>query len=470
MMNATRKSTSGVTFPLMFAALTMMLAAANMASSQTPASATTATAQVTFTKDIAPILQNKCQTCHRAGGIAPMPLTTYEETRPWAPLIKQRVVGRTMPPWFIDKTVGIQHFENDISLSNQQIATISKWVDESAPLGDPKDMPPPKTFADTSSGWQLATVLGRQPDLVIDGADFTVKANDQDQWYRPVTDLGITEPRWIMAIEIRPSNPESRRVFHHIMANLDQDETNAPSAQVKVSFDKDMDGTVRPMMPGFLAEYAIGKNYDIFREGTGKLLMPGAKIRWEYHTHSVNKDITGHPVLALYFYPKGQTPKYRTYLTSFSGIDGRLDIPPNSIHVTQGFHVLRAAARLESYQVHLHLRGKSMAMEAILPDGTTQMLSYVPQFYFNWMVNYIYSDDAAPVLPRGTVIQIVAVHDNTKSNPNNPDPDQWVGEGGRTVDEMAHAWVNVTYIPDEEYKEWAAKHPHSMKGMNMAEQ
>ena len=167
-----------------------------------------------------------------------MPLTTYEETRPWAPLIKQRVVGRTMPPWFIDKTVGIQHFENDISLSDQQIATISKWVDESAPLGDPKDMPPPKTFEDTSSGWQLATVLGRQPDLVIDGADYTVKANDQDQWYRPVTDLGITEPRWIMAVEIRPSNLESRRVFHHIMANLDQDETNAPSAQVKVSFDK----------------------------------------------------------------------------------------------------------------------------------------------------------------------------------------------------------------------------------------
>ncbi len=134
-----------------------------------------------------------------------------------------------------------------------------------------------------------------------------------------------------------------------------------------------------------------------------------------------------------------------------------LDIPPNSMTETQGFHVLRQPAKLENFQPHMHLRGKAMAMEAILPDGTTQMLSYVDKFNFNWMTNYIYADDAAPVLPAGTVIHITAWHDNTVNNPNNPDPNQWVGWGERTVDEMAHAWVNVTFLTDEEYQSYLAK-------------
>jgi hypothetical protein len=106
----------------------------------------------------------------------------------------------------------------------------------------------------------------------------------------------------------------------------------------------------------------------------------------------------------------------------------------------------------------MHLRGKAMALEAILPDGTRQMLSYVDHFNFQWMTNYIYADDAAPVLPKGTIIHVTAWHDNTAANPNNPDPQQWVGWGDRTVDEMAHAWVNVTYISEQDYQDWAAKH------------
>ena len=133
-------------------------------------------------------------------------------------------------------------------------------------------------------------------------------------------------------------------------------------------------------------------------------------------------------------------------------------IPPNTIAETQAFHVLKEAAKLESFQPHMHLRGKAMSMEAILPDGTTQMLSHVDRFIFNWMNNYIYAEDAAPVLPKGTVLRLSAWHDNTTANPNNPDPNQWVGWGDRTIDEMAHAWVNVTNLSEEEYKEWAAKH------------
>ncbi len=176
----------------------------------------------TFTKDIAPILQAHCQECHRPGQIAPMSLITYQQVRPYARAIRERVVKHTMPPWFLDKTVGIKHFENDNSLSDQQIATIAKWVDDGAPLGNQKDMPPPKVF-DDNGGWRLSKVFGREPDMVIDGPNYTMKAHNQDQWYRPVTDVKLDEPRWVRAVEMRPATPAGRKIFHHILANLYQD-------------------------------------------------------------------------------------------------------------------------------------------------------------------------------------------------------------------------------------------------------
>ena len=124
---------------------------------------------------------------------------------------------------------------------------------------------------------------------------------------------------------------------------------------------------------------------------------------------------------------------------------------------TEGFTVLKENTMITNFQPHFHLRGKAMEVKAILPDGSTQVVSYVGKFNFNWMTNYIYADDAAPVFPKGTVIQVSAWYDNTKTNPNNPDPDQWVGYGDRTVDEMAHAWMNVVYLTDAEYKEWLDK-------------
>jgi hypothetical protein len=209
-------------------------------------------------------------------------------------------------------------------------------------------------------------------------------------------------------------------------------------------------------------EWAIGKQYDIYRPNTGKLLAPGARIQWDIHLHAVGEPIRDHLELAVYLYPKGETPKYRTRLAlvGTTALDS-LDIPPNSIAQTQTHYPLRAPTRLENFQPHMHLRGKAMTLEAILPDGSVRILSSVDRFNFNWMNNYIYSDDAAPVLPRGTVLRMTAWHDNTSSNRNNPDPNQWVGFGDRTVDEMAHAWVNMTAITDDDYKEWLAKHPAS---------
>ena len=409
----------------------------------------------TFARDIAPILQAKCQECHRKGSMAPMSLVTYEETRPWAKAIRQRVITRQMPPWHIDNTVGVTEFKNDMSLSEAQINTVARWVDAGAPLGDLKDMPAPRQWP-AEDEWKAAKELG-QPDLVIKSEPYTMAAHHQDVWWRPLTDVPLTEPRWVRAVEIRPGSPAGRKITHHAVAYLAQDDPDS----ILPGSDADIRGRA------MLMEWAIGKGYDLYRPDTGKLLLPGAKISWDIHIHAVGEQIRDHVELGIWLYPKDQKPKYRTYLTSFQAIKGRnsnrvVDIPPNSIVESQNFTVLKQPAILENFQPHMHLRGKAMSVEAILPDGSVQTISYVGKFNFNWMTNYIYSDEAAPVLPKGTILRVTAWYDNTRANPNNPDPDQWVGFGDRTVDEMGHAWMNVTYISDEDYNAWAARHKNRL--------
>ena len=405
---------------------------------------------VTFARDISRILQAKCEECHHAGTAAPMSLATYEETRPWARSIRERVVTRQMPPWHLDRTVGIQQFQNDRSMSDAEIRTVVAWVDAGAPLGNQKDLPPRKQWPGEEV-WQLAKTYG-EPDLVIKSEPYTMPAHGQDTWWKPSTAIpaaAITEPRWVRAVEMRPGSLAGRKITHHALARLDQEEPG-------VNPDDPLSG------PGLLMEWAIGKQYDIYRPNTGKLLMPGARIQWDIHLHAIGEAIRDHVELGVYLYPKGEVPKYRTRLSlvGTTALDS-LDIQPNSIAQTQISYPLRAPTRLENFQPHMHLRGKAMTLEAILPDGSVKLVSSVDHFNFNWMNNYIYTEDAAPVLPRGTVLRMTAWHDNTTSNRNNPDPQQWVGFGDRTVDEMAHAWVNMTAVSEDDYKEWLAKHPSS---------
>jgi hypothetical protein len=411
----------------------------------------------TFAKDIAPIFQERCQECHHAGTVAPMSLMTYEETRPWAKSIRQRVAMRQMPPWHIDRNIGVQKFKNDMSLTEEQIDTIVRWVDAGAPAGDLKEAPPPKTWPDANE-WKAAKDFG-QPDIVVKSEPYTMAARHQDVWWRPQTNIGLNEARWLRAVEIRPSTMKGRKITHHAVAFLVQ---NDPDASAPGS-DPELNSRA------FLMEWAIGKGYDQHPADTGKLLLPGSQIAWDIHLHAVGEEIRDGVEIGLWLYPKGQEPKHRTYLTGFQALRGfnvskaagatrNIDIPPNSVASSDNFTVLKRAARLENFQPHMHLRGKAMSVEAILPDGTVQTVSHVDRFNFNWMTNYIYDDEAAPVFPKGTVIHVTAWYDNTRANPNNPDPDQWVGFGDRTVDEMGHAWMNVTYLTDEEYEAWAAKH------------
>jgi len=420
---------------------------------------------VTFSKDIAPIFQAKCQDCHRPGQVAPMSLLTFEEARPWARSIKQKVQSRMMPPWHIDKTVGVQKFKNDISLSDEQIDTIVRWVDAGAPMGDPKDLPAPRKF-DDSNEWKLAKQFG-EPELVIKATPYTMEARTQDKWWKPVVDTGVTEVRWVRAVETRTSTIEGRRILHHAVASLIQDEKLVPEkyrVAAGTAGDDDDDNAPGDRGAGLFSEWAIGKVGDVYREGAGKVIVPGSRISWDIHlSQAMNvadaKPLTAEVELGVYFYPRGYTPKYRTVLTNMGASRGRgIDIPPNTIAATQGYTVLsRGPARIENFQPHMHLRGKAMALEAILPNGQRQMISFVNNFQFNWMNSYEYTDDAAPIFPKGTIISVTAWHDNTVGNKNNPDPTQWVGGGDRSVDEMAHAWVNVTYLSDEDYKAEVAR-------------
>ena len=334
----------------------------------------------TFAKDVTPIFQAKCQVCHQPNSIAPMSLLTYPEVRPWARAIKQKVMAREMPPWHLDRTVGIQEFKNDRGLSDEQIDTIVRWVDAGAPVGDLNDLPPPIEWPDPTR-WQMAERFG-EPELIVRSTPYTVAADGQDKWWRPTVDTGLMEARWVRAIETKPSFPLGRQVVHHATARrLIQEEDGV------TGLSKDFDGTTGP---GTFMEWAVGKVGEIFPEGAGKLMLPDSQIQWNIHYHPIGEEVIDDVVeLGLYFYPKGEEPKYRTILHNMRAHSGRLDIRPGQTAVTQGFTVLKGPARLENFQPHMHMRGAAMSMEAIYPDGRRELLSHVNNFQWNWHVNYV---------------------------------------------------------------------------------
>jgi hypothetical protein len=383
----------------------------------------------TFAKDVAPIFQKSCQTCHHQGTSAPMSLVTYDEVRPWARSIRQRVAARDMPPWHLDKTVGIRHYKNDRSLSDAEIATVVGWADNGAPLGNPADMPPPLTFR-PEADWFIG-----EPDLkVTTPNDFAMYANGPDWWIDQYAEVQLTEDRWIKAMEIKPSNP---KIVHHVVVYAI--EPDAP------------EGT--PESGVMLHEYAVGKYGDIFGENTGRLLKKGTRLRYDMHYFAVGSEQHNKTTIAFRFYPKDVVPKYQVRSQNIRNIpNDELEVPPNTVVRTDGYFRLPRPARIDAFQPHMHMRGRGMTVEAIDPaTNRTQILSSVDHFDFNWHINYVYADDAAPLLPAGTVLHLIGLHDNTSANRRNPDPNMWVGFGERSVDDMLQVWLNIVYLDDAEF-------------------
>jgi hypothetical protein len=391
--------------------------------------------QVTFTKDVAPILQRSCQNCHRPGAIAPMSLLTYEDARPWARSIRQKVTAREMPPWYIDRHVGITRFKDDPSLSDAEIATITAWADTGAPMGNPADMPPPRQFTDLDQ-WHIG-----KPDIIIKmPRAYKLRASGPDEFIDVLVDPGFKEDMYVMAVETKPE-AQAFRVAHHITTNLIEDEDDPTGL--------------------FFNEYALGKNGDIFPRDSGRLIKAGSKINFNLHLHPYGEATDVQASLGLKLFPKGVVPKYVAF-TQHMGDVAELDLPAREVTRNDGYFRLPRPALISSFQPHMHNRGKAQCVEAIYPDvradsarpgpAKTETISCVSNYQFGWHITYPYADEVAPLLPAGTIIHVTSWHDNTSANRYNPNPKNWVGSGQRTIDEMAFAWVSLTYLDEADYQ------------------
>ena len=406
---------------------------------------------VTFTKDVAPILQRSCQSCHRDGELAPMALTTYQAVRPWARAIKARVASREMPPWHVDKTIGITKFKSDPSLSDEEIETIVKWVDAGAPQGNPADMPPPRQFPATND-WQIGT-----PDLVIKFPAYSVPAAGPDLFGELLADIPIDEDRYIKAIQTRSATRASHKVVHHALSySVDRTDTNAMS-----------DGGQ------FLVEYASGKNAEVYPEDSGVLLKAGQQARLSYHMHSIGEEAKAEVELGIVLYPKGYVPKHIRWSRQLAQPTTPLDIPAGTVARSDGYTILHKPARLLAFQPHMHNLGKRQCLEAIYPTSgtrtTTEMLNCA-NFNNNWHLTYNYADDVQPILPAGTILHNIQWHDNSATNPRALDPKNWVGDGQRTIDEMGFFWIGWIELSDEEYKTQLAERKAAQQKMSTSQQ
>jgi mono/diheme cytochrome c family protein len=424
------------TYLRVFVVGTSVAAAPLLAAVPVAAAGQAAQASVTFTKDIAPILQNRCQNCHRPGDMAPMSLVKYEDVRPWVRSIKARVAAREMPPWHIDRNIGIQKFKGDPSLTDKEIATIVAWVDAGAPMGNPADMPPPRTFEDDDK-WHIGT-----PDLIIRSPKRIVKAYAADWFGDDFVPSGLTEDRYIKAIETKPS-AGSREVVHHLLTYAVDPEDN----QATLGDDSTGGGL-------FLNEYASGKNGDIFPDGAATLLKAGSNIRFSLHLHSIGREVASSSEIGIVFYPKGYVPKYTRWSKQLAiNADPLLDIPAGVPDVRHdSYERINQPAKLVAFQPHMHIRGKAQCLELIYPDNRVETISCA-HFNYNWHLVYPYADEVQPLVPAGTVLHVISWHDNSAGNKYNPDPKNWVGRGNRTIDEMGFAWITWYDLTEEQYKE-----------------
>ena len=406
--------------------------------------------EVTFTKDVAPILQRSCVTCHRPGEMAPMSLMTYEDVRPWARAVRTRVAAREMPPWHLDRHIGLQSFKDDPSLSDEEVATIVAWVDSGAPKGNPSDMPPPRQFAD-SSQWQIG-----KPDLVIKYPAKIVSAAGPDQFGNLYADIPIAKDRYIKAIQTRPATAAARRVVHHALSYAVDD----PGVEGTGDDSQGVDGGQ------FLVEYASGKNAEVYPDDAGVLLQAGKKAMVSYHLHSVGEETKAEIELGIILHPEGYVPKHIRWSKQLAQPTSDLDIPAGTVARVDGYTVLHKAARIIAYQPHMHIRGKRQCLELIYPTSGSSARSEVVNcvnFNYNWHLTYNYKDDAQPLVPAGTILHTISWHDNSTANRANPDPKNWVGDGQRTIDEMGFAWIGWYDLTDEEYKSQVADRKEAQK-------
>jgi hypothetical protein len=424
------------------------------------------TTDVTFTKDIAPILQRSCQNCHRPGGVAPMALVSYEEVRPWARAIKTRTsIGPragVMPPWYVEKNIGIQHYKDDPSLSEEEIAKIAKWADGGAPRGNPADMPAPRSFASVDT-WNIG-----QPDLIVSTKDVLVKANSPDWWGEiESVPVNIPEDRYVAAVQIREVNDIPRDgsgratvgghyVFHHMIWST---RVQGPDGQVDTSPDVGIDEGNSTSWP----VHEVGRNPDYFDPKGGRLLRKGSYVvSNSVHLHSNGQDTKAHLEIGFKLHPKGYQPTVKRSLSR--GLGNGVDIDIRSMEANQQLHaytVLQEHTKIITFEPHLHAPGMRMCLEAIW--GFNIQTLTCAGYDHNWVRGYAYADDYAPLLPKGTILHIIGFMDNSPTNKNIPDPRNWQGSGNRSIANMFIDLGMGVALTDEQFQQEMADRRAKLK-------
>jgi hypothetical protein len=396
----------------------------------------------TFYRDILPLLQENCNTCHRAGEIAPMAFGDYKSTRPWAKSIRQSVSTRRMPPWFADPKHG--EFANSRALKQDEIDRIMAWVDAGAPEGNRKDAPAARQFTE---GWSIPA-----PDLVVEmPKPFTIPATGKVDYQYIVIPMGLTEDRWVQMAEARPA-PEARSAVHHILAYIRDPESpwlrgeaepGVPFAPPKTMANGRRRSDIGGMGNEVLTIYTPGNVPDVFEPGRAKLVRAGSDLVLQMHYTPNGKQAVTDRSKVGFVWAK-EPPKQRVMTTAV--MNDQFVIPPGAAaHRVDAEFPFRNPNQILSFFPHMHLRGRSFEYALKKPDGTREVLLRVPEYDFNWQLTYRLK---TPVnVPAGSVLEGVALFDNSPNNRFNPDPKAEVRWGEQSEEEMMIGFFDILVNP-----------------------
>jgi hypothetical protein len=388
---------------------------------------------VTFSKDVLPILQNRCQECHREGEVGPFALMNYQQARPLAKSIKEAVLTKKMPPWFADPQFG--HFRNDASLTKEELNTLVSWVDNGAKEGDPTDAPKPREFF---TGWLIG-----KPDQVLSlPKPIDVPAQGVIDYTYVVLPTGFTEDKWVQMAEARPTD---RAVVHHIIAFIrppgsrwmKDAEPGVPYIPTKGAGRRSVEDQIPPEL---LGGYAPGLEPTECGPGQAKLVKAGSDIVLQLHYTPNGKATVDQTKIGLTF-AKGEV---KERVMTMNAMNVFLKIPPGDPNYeSHSQATLKQDVKLVSLMPHMHYRGKDFQYVAVYPTGEKQVLLNVPKYDFSWQLSYVLKDQI--LLPKGTRIECTAHHDNSANNKYNPDPTKEVRWGDQTWEEMMIGWFDVAF-------------------------
>ena len=456
-MGKTWKTSSGLLCGL---ALVLAVDATPAAAQQAAGGQNASAAQVTFHRDVEPILQRSCQRCHNPNSVAPMSLLTYDQVRPFARAMKQRTAlarapwsRGAMPPWFLEKSIGIQQIKDDVSLSDDEIALIGQWADAGAPRGNPSDAPPALKLAGVGE-WTLG-----KPDLIVSSPTIFVDALQSDWGGNfPKTPLGLTEDRHASSaefMEVREVVGQAKNVaatiggrfvFHHANVGVAGPETLDTDGQAADVVGENSIG------PSRLPIHEVGRNGDVFPADAGKMLPAFGSVTWDsMHVHASGapgSESFARMDIGFKLHPVGYKPTHDIRSYGFGRTELQVD-PLGSNNRADSYFVVPQAMKLVNYEPHMHANGVRMCLQAVY--GRAVETLNCSGYDHNWVRNYYYKENYEPLLPKGTVLHAIAWFDNSAKNNNVIDPRNLATFGNSSVNNMFIVFNLAEFLTDEQY-------------------